>query len=303
MLFAGAALGLALATFGLLEDRSEASALPAETAALVGDRTIRRVDYLRVLAGVENDLRNPVDEAMRRRVLERMIDEELLVQRALDLGLAVVDRRVRGDLTSGLIDSVVSEADQSEPTERDIRAHFEENVDFFTRPGRLRAETLYFSSRADAKRGQTAAERAQIALERLTRGDDVNEIGRTLAETQVSPPPNVLLPASKLRDYVGPTVLKTLGSLEVGSWSKPIVSTAGVYLARLLEREPARVPSIEEVEPLVRQDLKRRRGDEALRRYLDSLRAETPVQINEETFRTAAQLSEREESAANSIRR
>ena len=39
--------------------------------------------------GVEGDLRNPIDDAMRRRVLDRMIDEELLVQRALDLGLAV----------------------------------------------------------------------------------------------------------------------------------------------------------------------------------------------------------------------
>ncbi len=226
---------------------------------------------------------------MRRRVLERMIDEELLVQRALDLGLAVVDRRVRGDLTSGLIDSVVSEADQSEPSERDVRAHFEENADFFTRPGRFRAETLYFSSRADVKRGEAAAERARIAHERLVRGDDFDEVSRTLAETQISPPPNVLLPASKLRDYVGPTVLKMLDPLEVGTWSAPIESSAGFYLARLLEREPARVPPIEEVESLVRQDLKRRRGDEALRRYLDSLRAETAVTVNEDVFRAAAE--------------
>ena len=65
LLLLGAAVGLAVATVGLLEDRRAASTLPDATAAVVGDRVIRRVDYLRVLAGVESDLRNPVDEALR----------------------------------------------------------------------------------------------------------------------------------------------------------------------------------------------------------------------------------------------
>lgn len=259
--------------------------LPADSAAVVGDRTIRRVDFLRVLAGVEQDLRNPVDDSMRRRVLDRMIDEELLVQRALDLGLAVVDRRVRGDLTSGLIDSVVSAADQAEPSEREVRAHFEENADFFTRPGRIRAETLYFSSRADRERGALALDRARAARDQLLRGGEFEEINQSLADAQISPPPNVLLPASKLRDYVGPSVLKELTATEVGSWTAPVESGGGVYLARLLEREPSRVPDLNEVEALVRQDLKRRRGDDALREYLDSLRAETVVTVNDAVFR------------------
>ena len=35
------------------------------------------------------------------------------------------------------------------------------------------------------------------------------------ADTQVSPIPNVLLPPSKIRDYVGPTLLQALEKLEV----------------------------------------------------------------------------------------
>jgi len=34
----------------------------------------------------------------------------------------------------------------------------------------------------------------------------------------------------------------------------------------------------------VRQDLERRRGDDALRRYLDELRAEIPVSVDESVF-------------------
>jgi hypothetical protein len=291
LLFLGAAIGLGLAAMGLLEFRVTSAALPDNAAAIVGDRTIRIIDYRRVLAGVESDLRNPVDEAMRRRVLDRMIDEELLVQRALDLGLAVIDRRVRGELTSGLIDSIVSEADAEEPDDRAVALHFEENIDFFTRPGRLRAQSLFFSSRRDTEAGtRSAAERASLAAKRLTpssSGSPFEAVVSELADDQVSPLPNVLLPASKIRDYVGPTILQALENLEVGRWSAPIEIPSGYYIVRLVEREAAIIPQLEDVEALVRQDLKRRDGDRALRRYLDDLRSETAVSINEEVFAIA----------------
>ena len=284
MLF-GAALGLGLATAGLLEDRATQSELPAETAAIVGERAIRRVDYDRVLAGVEGDLRSPIDEAMRRRVLDRMIDEELLVQRALDLGLASIDRRVRGELTSGLMDSIVNEADGQEMSDREVARHYEDNVDFFTRPGRLRARTIFFSARDHAGNPRVStAVRAEQALDRLRGGAPVEDVERELGDSQISPVPDTLLPATKVRDYVGPTVLKTLLETEVGSWSEPIASAGGLYLATPLDREAAIVPSLQEIDALVRQDLKRRRGDEALRRYLDELRTQTPVAINPGLF-------------------
>ena len=110
LLLFGAALGLLLASAGLLEPANGGGAgLPEDAAATVGERKIRRVDYERVLAGVAGDLRNPVDETIKRRVLDRMIDEELLVQRGLELGLAQVDRRIRGELTSSMIESIVTE--------------------------------------------------------------------------------------------------------------------------------------------------------------------------------------------------
>lgn len=285
LLLAGAAIGLALATFGLLERRGDSSSLPADAAAVVGERTIRRVDYQRVLAGVEGDLRNPVDEAMRRRVLDRMIDEELLVQHALELGLAVIDRRVRGELTSGLIDSIVSEVDAEEPDERAVANHYDENIDFFTRPGRLRARTIFFSTRGeDADPRGTARARAEQALTRLRSGEAANAVERDVGDAQISPVPDTLLPASKVRDYVGPTILESLMRLETGAWSEPIANGSGLYLASPLDRDAPIVPPLDEVESLVRQDLKRRRGDDALRNYLTTLRAQTPVAIDESLF-------------------
>jgi len=285
LLLLGAALGLGLASAGLLEAPRDPGRLPLDAAAVVGDRTILRVDYQRVLAGVAGDLRSPVDEAMRKRVLDRMIDEELLVQRALELGLAVIDRRVRGELTSGLIDSIVTEVDGEEPSARDVARHYDENVDFFTRPGRLRARTIYFSARRnDGDARGTALARATAARARLLAGEDADAVEAALGDRQVSPVPNALLPASKIRDYVGPSVLEALQGLEAGRWSEPVESGAGVHLAIALEREGRVVPALAEIESLVRQDLQRRRGDEALRAYLDELRARTPILIDEAVY-------------------
>jgi hypothetical protein len=285
LLFLGAAVGLALAAFGLLENRVGSLPLPGDAAARVGDRTIRRIDYERVLAGVEGDRRNPVDEAIRRRVLERMIDEELLVQRALELGLAAVDRRVRGELTSGLIDSIVGEADADQPGDDEVSRHFQDNIEFFSRVGRLHARTIFFSTRRDGQHLEgTAEERVRVAAQRLHNGEDAREIERELADPQVSPLPNGMLPPSKVRDYLGPIILKTLETLPAGQWSEPIESGGGFYLARVIGREPRVVPTFEDAENLVRQDLKRRRGDDALRRYLDDLRSQKSVLIDEALF-------------------
>jgi len=256
-----------------------------DVAAQVGERIIRQIDYERVLAGVEEDLRNPMDESARRFVLERMIDEELLVQRALELGLAVVDRRVRGELTAGLMDSIVGEADAEEASPREVAQHFEDNIDFFTRPGRLHAQTIFFSSRNGVRRQDgSALERAERAGGRLRAGEDASEVESQLGDLQISPIPNGMLPPSKIRDYVGPSILQSLAELAVGEWSEPIESGGGIYLARVVDREPPIIPSLKEVEGLVRQDLRRRRGDQALRDYLDDLRSRTPVEVNESVF-------------------
>jgi hypothetical protein len=285
LLFLGAAIGLALAAFGLLENPAESGKLPANAAAQVGERTIRRIDYERVLAGVEGDRRNPVDEATRRRVLARMIDEELLVQRALELGLAAIDRRVRGELTSGLIDSIVGEADADAPSDLEVAGHFEDNIDFFSGTGRLHARTIFFSARSDGRRKDgTAAQRAKAAAIRLRSGEEAKAVETSLGDSQVSPLPDGMLPPAKIRDYVGPIVLKALEVQTSGEWSDPIQSGSGFYLAKVVAREAAVVPKFEDVAALVRRNLVRRRGDAALRRYLDDLRTQKSVLIDESIF-------------------
>jgi hypothetical protein len=281
LLALGAAVGLAAAAAGLLLGpvRNDGS-LPEGAAATVNGVVVREAEYQRALDALASDRRSPLSEEDRRYVLGRLVDEELLVQRGLELGLARVDRRVRADLVSAVIQSVVAEAEQDAPSDSEVRAFFDENRDYFARPGRMRAQQVWVQ--AGQLRSETEAEaRAQQAANRLRAGEDPEAVQKELGDAVVAPVPDALLPASKLREYLSPTAVQTLLELEQGEVSDPVRSSGGYRVLVLLEREPLQVPSFQEVEPYVVAEARRRSGDLALRAYLDELRGRAEIELSE----------------------
>lgn len=279
MLALGAVAGLLMAGYGILAPaRTPAPEMPADAIALVNGEVLRRDVYERLVAGFERDSRNPVDDRVRLHILDRMIEEELLVQRALALGLAAVDRRVRADLTSSLIDSVVSDAEEHEPSSEQLRDFYAEQAPFFSRPGRYRVEQVLFRV-PYADEGRDAQEKARAARAALDAGQPFAEVAGQFGDEEISPVPDALLPPMKLREYLGPTAVEALLELEPGEVSQPVRSGVGFHLLRLVEMRPPSTPPFEEIESQVYHEYVRRLGDQALRSYLDQLRQEGSVVI------------------------
>jgi hypothetical protein len=277
LLALGAAAGLGLAATGLLSSAPpDPEALPEGAVARVNEVLIPGEDFERLVAGLESDSKGPIDEADRRHVLDRMIDEELLVQRALDLGLARLDRRVRADLTSALIASIVADSEDREPSADELLDFYEENRDFFRLPGRLRVRQIFFRVGAPGE-AAAARERAERARSRLLEGEPWSAVRADLGDEEISPVPDALLPPTKLREYLGPTALRSVLGLSAGELSQPVRSGVGVHLIQLVEREEPRTPSFEAALPQLRSEWRRRQGDLALRRYLDDLRDQALV--------------------------
>ena len=275
----GAAAGLGAAAFGLLiPSDKKPTPLPENVVAVVNGDMILRDDYLRLLAGFERDSRNPVDRDTRQHVLDRMIEEELLVQRALDLGLAQVDRRVRADLTSSLIASVVSTAEEHDPSQEELRAFYRDQLDFFERPGRLRVAQILFRVGPD-QTDSLVLEKAESARNELLEGQPFEAVEAKYGDPQISPLPDTLLPGMKLREYIGPSALEAVRQLAPGEISEPVRSGMGFHLLRVIDATPAIQPPFEEIEPQIRSEWVRRAGDQALRDYLDQLRADGDVQV------------------------
>ncbi len=282
LLTIGAFAGLVLAAWGLIRPGEALRAsLPDDAVALVNGTRIRQADFLRLVAGVERDAREPVGRELRDRVLLRMIEEELLVQRALELGLAEVDRRVRADLVGAVIQSITADAEQQEPSDAELREFYGEERDFFTRPGRARVHQIFFRVRV-AEEDEPALSRAREARRRLLDGVAWTTVREEEGDEEISPVPDALLPAQKLLEYLGPTALRTALELEPGAWSEPVRSGSGYHLLHLVDRDPPVVPDFDDIEPLVRREWTRRTGDRALRAYLDELRRDAEIVLRAE---------------------
>jgi len=101
LLLAGLALGAALGASGIVL-RPASDALPDDALAVVGEAVVLRADYDRALSSLEAQGR-PVDVAARRRLRDRLVDEELLVQYGVELGLVGSDPRVRSTLSAAVL--------------------------------------------------------------------------------------------------------------------------------------------------------------------------------------------------------
>jgi hypothetical protein len=233
---------------------------------------------MRLVAGLERDTRGVADEKARRHVLDRMIDEEVLVQRGLELGLAESDRRIRANLTAAMIRSILVEVEDQEPSLSELGEFYREHRDFFTQPGRMRVHQIFFRVPTPSEE-EAVAERAREVRSRIEPGQALVELRSEYGDPEVSPLPDVLLPAAKLREYLGPTALRAALGLEVGEVSRPIRSGTGYHLLQLVDREPPRTAPLAEIEAQVRSEWRRRAGDRALREYLDRLREEAEIVV------------------------
>jgi hypothetical protein len=111
---------------------SDASTLPDDAIALVNGRPIREEDYTGAVAMVASDKRAEITDEDRTHVLNRLIEEDLLIQRGIQIGLVDSDRSVRKAITQAMLASLVAESASEQPTEDALRAFYAENSAFFT---------------------------------------------------------------------------------------------------------------------------------------------------------------------------
>ena len=276
LLALGATAGIALAALGLLGSPRGGS-LPPDAVARVNGQTIGVDDYQRTLAAVASDKRAGVDDDDRQRVLERLIDEELLLQRGLELGLVRSDARVRKDLTQAVIEGAVAGAGEVRPSDEELQAFYKAERDFFTQPGRLRVRQIWFKV-ISAVQAEPALERARAAVARLRAGEDFATVRDAVGDHEITPLPDAPLPPAKLVDYLGPTAVKAVAALSPGETSEPVRSATGYHVLQVVEREPAAAPPLTQIRPVVLGELRRRAGEKALRAYLDDLRARAMIE-------------------------
>ena len=279
LLLVGALAGLGLAAYDVATTSARDASIPEDAVAVVNGAVISRADYERALTGLASGRRSGrLEEADPSQVLDRLIEEELLLQRAIEIGLAQSDHRARSAIVAAMIATIVAEADgeQETPSDDVLRRHLETHRDYFREPSRVRIRQIFFTGDAG-----DPIERARAARQRLLKGDAFDDVIRD-GDLPPVPLPDTPLPIAKVLDYLGPTATRRAFSLDAGSVSNPVRSGWGVHLIEVVERSEATVRPLSEIRDEVLADYRRRAGDRRLRRYIDELRRSAKVKTSSE---------------------
>ena len=278
LLVIGAGLGIALAAVSIVRSgRAPAPDFP-DAVAVVNGQPVTRETFARLVAAVAEERKNvTLDAATRRRLLERMIDEELLLQRGVELDLHRFEPTARRVIVSALIASVTADAELAEPDEATLRAFHAENAERFQRPGRITLDAAFVSTR---ERPDAVALRvAREIVRRVRDGEPFADVRAALADPPVAPLPEGPVALDTVRQYLGPTVAKTAARLAVGELSTPTRASPGYFVVRVRDRSPAETAPFGELRPQVRAEYLRSRGDEALHDYLAGLRDSGEIHV------------------------
>jgi peptidyl-prolyl cis-trans isomerase C len=280
LLLAGSAVGIAMVAAGVLgasavvvpgpgqAASAESVPLPADAVARVNDRLIARRDFEQVLA---LDLAEgaPPDDSTRRRVLDRMIDEELRTQRAIALNLHFTDPRVRMELASAIAEAATAALDP-DPSEPELRAYFDRKRDYFAGRGRLHVQHVWIAI-VEGNLGE-AYTRARTAAELFREGVPASVVAEIAGNLDPRPVPDSLITPQKLGEYIGRPALNAALTLKPGQVTDPVRATGGFHVLRIQDRQGVADPVFEACRLDVEAEFQTERASRALADQAASLR-------------------------------
>ncbi len=271
LLGAGALMGIGLAFYGLVSDETaRRDAWGDGVAAKINDSQISREAYETHIGRLAADKRNPLTDDDRAHVLERLIEEELLIQRGVEIGLVERERSVRAAIVQSMINAIIADTLTMDVPEKDLAAFYKDNGRYFVGAAQLHIRALMIRKGQDVEVARARAEKAQTAL---MAGAPVAQVRETYGDAQIVRAPDGLLPAAKLRDYVGPTVLEAALGLDRGDVSDIVETPTAFHLFRVIDVQRAAIPPLDEVREQVLSEYRKRAGDKALRDYLEWLKS------------------------------
>lgn len=281
----GVGLGVTLVGYGLIRGERPGMSVRGpetigDTLAMVNGVPIGAERFERMVATLELDRRGQKFDAVQRRwLLDQLIADELLLQRAIELGLARDDPLAHRRLVAALVESITTGASDVTPDDEALRRFYAEHPQYFRRGARLELTRIFV--RVDGGNEAEARRRAEAARARLRAGEPADRVRAALGNEPVSPLPPDLLPAEAIREYLGPTAARVTQDLEPGAVSDPVRVGGGYEVMRVDRKEPGGAAPFDTVRDSVLAEYRRSAGAAALKQHIEELRAAAEVHVND----------------------
>ena len=242
---------------------------PADTIVLVNQQPVTET-ALRVARQRSGMLTADISTQGRdQQLLQRLIDDELILQRAEELGILQADPGIRKLLARSAIETVVSKSQALPVTESELVAFYDNHQAVFQQPQRITLQSAQFD---DVKTANTTR-KAVLLGQSLKKA--ASSTGAEMLPIPLSP-----LPKHALIRYLGASLTDlalTLSTMEV---SQPIIRGDSVYLLQVFENQLTTLMPLEQVRETAMTELKIRQRRDSLATTLAELKQQASIQFN-----------------------
>ena len=232
-----------------------------QAIARVGEKEISRQRFEEIIKVLDDQSNSELTLEKKNLIRERLIDEELLIQRAIELDLVRNDSLVKGNVIQTMFQYIINSNELVEPSEAELREYFSKEKNYFSSGRRYKLKNYTFRNLDDA----------ETAINLLNQSDLESFLKLVETESAIDLP-NVFLSTQKIRDYLGPKVLDELPSLEKGGFSNIFeineVPSIVICIDILLDNNP----KFEEIAEQIKNKFIRDREDSLVKEYIENLR-------------------------------
>ena len=145
LFFTAILAGLFLIFYDTISFNDNLSLSNKKAVALVNETVITEDQFLRYATNLGADLDLSNDFEILDLLLERMIEEELLVQRGIELNLHKKDIGVRKEMITQVIDFII-QVEDNQITEADVRDYFKKNVSKYAPTEKIKFDFIFLKS-------------------------------------------------------------------------------------------------------------------------------------------------------------
>ena len=270
LLLLASIIGTLLAIYSIMDSNKNYSSLPDNVAAVVNDKIIPSERYQTVIQLIKNDKRDDLTDIDRKMALERIIEEELLVQYAYQNGFLEADDLLRKSIVRSVVDSIAEQSISVIPNEKTLRDFYQDNLPLFTIDEQFRIVILSSQNGSDINAGKIIWQDSyDIPLL-------MNEIG-SIKKLEIS---SDFISKYRLGTLIGPLLRDVVLSLKLGETSEPLETIYGYSIVTLIDKKDRIVPDFKEINEIVLQEYKRRQRETILNDLLSDLKRQSDININ-----------------------
>jgi hypothetical protein len=274
-------LGLLVAGLGLFRPAPrQLLVVPAGYVALVNQKGILFSDFI-TQTQVESS--KPFSESTpteRSRVLREMIDEELLVQRAVVLDLPETTNEVRSSMVSAVNAQVAAPVLAYVPTDAELRAFYDRSRQSYTTPGSMTVHDLVLHvggyQNADQSPTQAQADAAE-AVYQLRAGASLDHVMEHFGLADSGRMDNNDQPDFAVKLHLGDKLYQVASMLRDGEISDPVLEADGVHILVMVHHDFPKVAEFNAVRDRVYLDLRSAETSRATQENLNLLRGQAQI--------------------------